>query len=79
VPVTTNSAPLAQEDVRALFAIVQAQVIELHNQNGRGCIVRTPTADELADVQTARELEALVRCFTRPLPSPQWRTARSPR
>jgi hypothetical protein len=67
VKTTIGSAPLAQEDAAALFAVVQDRIIELCNRTGRSCVVRRPTADELASVQTERELEALALTYTRPI------------
>jgi hypothetical protein len=67
--VTTGSEPLAQAEVPALFTVLQAAIVELHNRSGRGCVVRQPTSTELAAVRTERQAEALAWTCTRPLPS----------
>ena len=65
--ITIGSTPLAQAKVPTLFAAMQACIVKMHNSAGRGCVVREPTAAELADIKTARQLEALVLVCTRPL------------
>jgi hypothetical protein len=67
VKITNGSTSLAQEDVPALFAVVQDRIIKRYNHSGHTCVVRRPTADELASIQTERELEALALSYTRPI------------
>jgi hypothetical protein len=65
---TTGSECVAQAEVPTLFAAMQDRFVALHNSTGRSCVVRKPTAEQLAEVTTKRQLEVLALMCTRPLP-----------
>jgi hypothetical protein len=66
--ITTGSVPLAQVEIPAQFAAMQASFVSLHNSAGRSCLVRKPTPAQLASIKFSHQLEALVLACTRPLP-----------
>jgi hypothetical protein len=67
VMTTTGSRRLAQAEIPALFAAMQAYIVGKFNSAGQSCLVRQPTSAQLAHVETERQLEALALAYTRPL------------